>query len=90
MNMFPQVECQPINVDGMTELENHHFRGTWVAQSAKRPTLNFGSGHDLTVHRFKPRIGLWAESMEPAWDSLPLCAHPMFVRACVLSLSQNK
>ena len=25
------------------------FRGTWVAQSAERPTLDFGSGHDPTV-----------------------------------------
>ena len=23
--------------------------GAWVAQSVKRPTLDFGSGHDLTV-----------------------------------------
>ena len=25
--------------------------GTWVAQSVKHPTLNFGSGHDLRVMR---------------------------------------
>ena len=28
--------------------------GAWVAQSAKLPTLDFGSGHDLTVHGFEP------------------------------------
>ena len=25
-----------------------------MAQSIKHPTLDFGSGHDLTVHEFKP------------------------------------
>ena len=35
--------------------------GAWVAQSVRRPTLDFGSGHDLTVRGFEP---------EPAWDSL--------------------
>ena len=27
------------------------FRGTWVTQSDKHPTLGFGSGHDLRVVR---------------------------------------
>ena len=26
----------------------------WVALSVKHPTLDFGSGHDLTVHEIKP------------------------------------
>ena len=30
------------------------FKGTWVAQSVKRPTLDFSSGHDLTVMRLSP------------------------------------
>ena len=30
------------------------FRGVWAAQSIKRQTLDFSSGHDLTVHGFKP------------------------------------
>ena len=33
-------------------------QGAWVARSVKRPTLGFGSGHDLTVPEFEPRIGL--------------------------------
>ena len=37
-------------------------RGAWVAQSVKRPTLGFGSGHDLTVREFEPCIGLCADS----------------------------
>ena len=32
--------------------KKEHSRGTWVAQSVKRPTLGFGSGHDLRVHEF--------------------------------------
>ena len=48
--------------------------GTWVAQSIKHPTsaqvMIFCSGHDLTVHGFKPHVGLHANGAEPAWDSL--------------------
>ena len=28
--------------------------GAWVAQSLKHPTLDLGSGHNLTVHEFEP------------------------------------
>ena len=59
--------------------------GTWVAQSVKRATLGFGSGRDLMAHEFEPHIGLHADSMEPAWDSLsPSLSDPP------LSVSQNK
>ena len=40
--------------------------GARVAQSLKRPTLDFSSGHDLTVHEFKLCIGLSAVGAEPA------------------------
>ena len=36
----------------------------------KHPTLDFDSGHDLTVRGIEPHIGLWADSVEPAWDYL--------------------
>ena len=32
--------------------------GAWVAQSVKRLTLDFSSGHDLTVSEFEPYIRL--------------------------------
>ena len=48
------------------------FRGVWVAQSAKHPTLDFGSGHDLIVREFEPHIRLCTDGAEPAWDSLSL------------------
>ena len=35
-------------------------------------TFDFGSGHDLTVGEFESYIGIYADSMEPAWDSLSL------------------
>ena len=44
--------------------------GAWVAQSVKCLTLDFCSGHDLTVHEFEPCIRLYADREEPAWDSL--------------------
>ena len=45
---------------------------------------DLGSGHDLEVRDFEPRIGLCAVSAESACDSLSLCSSPM------LSLSQNQ
>ena len=43
-----------------------------MAQSAKHLTLDFGSGHDLTVCGFEPQARLCADSTEPAWDCHPL------------------
>ena len=56
-----------------------------MAQSVKHSSLDFGSGLDLTVCDFEPRIGLCADSAEAAWNSLSpsLSAPP----ACVLTLS---
>ena len=62
--------------------------GAWVAQSVKRPTLDFGSGHDLTVREKEPHVGLCADGVEPAWDSLSL---PLSLPLpCSYLLSQNK
>ena len=41
----------------------------WLSQLSI-PTSDFGSGHDLAVHELEPHTGLWADSAEPAWDSL--------------------
>ena len=35
-------------------------RHAWVAQLVECPALDFGSGHDLTVREFEPRVGLHA------------------------------
>ena len=50
---------------------------------------DFGSGHDLTVLEFEPRIRLCADSSEPGayfrfWVSVSLCPSP----ALTLSLSK--
>ena len=44
--------------------------GAWVAHLVERPPLDFGAGRDFTVCDFESRIGLCADSTEPAWDSL--------------------
>ena len=36
----------------------------------KRPTLDFGPGRDLSVCEMEPHVGLHADSVKPAWDSL--------------------
>ena len=41
-----------------------------MAQLVKHPTIDFRSGCDVTVGEMEPRVGLCADSMEPAWDSL--------------------
>ena len=73
----------------LAQIERLVHRGAWVARSVKRPTLGFGSGHDVTVHEFGPRIRPCAGSMEPAWDCLSptLSASPP-ARAVSVSLKQ--
>ena len=60
-----------------------------MAQSAEHLALDFGSGYDLTVCGLKPHIGLYAGSVEPAWDSLSpnLSAPPPLICSISLSLS---
>ena len=71
-------------------LTERGFRGTWLAQSVEHPTLDFGSGHDLTVHEFKPRVRLCADSTEPAWDSWsPSLSAPPPLMLC-LKLKKKK
>ena len=53
------------------------MRGACVAELVERLTLDFGSGHDLTVHGFEPRLGLQADSVELAWDSVSLLSLPL-------------
>ena len=64
------------------------FGGAWLAQLVKHLTLDLSSGHHLTVRGMETRVGLCADSVEPAWDSLSLYPCPFPAR--VLSLSQNK
>ena len=68
----------------MRELKQGEDRGAWVDQSVELPTLNFGSGHNLTVHEFEPLFRYHAVSTY--WGSLsPFVSAPS--PACILSLS---
>ena len=54
--------------------------GTWgsrVAQLVKRPTLDFGPGHDLEVCKIESCVGLCADGVEPAWDLSPPLSLPL-------------
>ena len=64
-------------------------RDAWPTQSVKHLTLDFSSGHDLMVCEFKPRIGLFADSVETARDSLSPSPLSLTLLHCLL-LSQNK
>ena len=59
-------------------LKDQTVGATRWAPLIEGPTPDFGSGHDLVVREFKPRIRLHADDAEPAWDSLPpfLCPPP--------------
>ena len=61
-----------------------------MAQLVKGPNLDFSHGHDLVVHGFKPHIGLCADSVEPAWDSLSLPAPPPLVLSLALKINKHK
>ena len=43
-----------------------------MTQLVKGLTPDFGSGHDLMVREFEPGVGLPADGVWPAWDSLSL------------------
>ena len=67
-----------------------------MAQLVKSPTLDFCSGHDLTVPGWRPTSGSEL-GFEPAWDSLSpslssLSAPPPLacMYACSLSKEINK
>ena len=60
-----------------------------MAQSVKHPTLDFGSGHDLTVGKTEHCVWFCTDSVEPAWVSLSLSL-PLSLIMLSLALSQNK
>ena len=61
----------------------------WVAQSVKHPTLDFSSGHDLTVQELQPHIGLCADSAQSLLGvlSLHLSVPLPRLHVCALSVS---
>ena len=65
----PNVQVLPILVKNVIIQPLKLLMRRLVAQSVKRPTLGFGSGHDLTVRGTE---SVSAVSAEPALDSLSL------------------
>ena len=65
-------------------------QGSWVAQLVERLTLDLGSGHDLPVCEFEPHIRLYADSAQPACDSVSPSLSLPLPRLLSISLSQNK
>ena len=63
--MHASVECY-------VAVKKNEGVGAPRAQLTEGPTLDFSSGHDLTVREFESRVGLCADSSEPAWGSFPL------------------
>lgn len=63
-----------------------------MAQMVKHPSLSISSGHDLTVHVIKLYVGLCANSMEPAGDSLSpsLSAPPALESTLSLKINNKK
>ena len=74
--------------------------GAWVPQLVKRQTLDFGSGHDLTVCKFEPHVMISHFEFEPrvglctnAQSLLGILSLPVSLSLplpCSHSLSQNK
>ena len=65
-------------------------RGAWVARSVMCLTLDFGSGHDLSVCEFEP----WLGSGLVAWSLLgilfpPLSAPPLLTLPLSLKIKIN-
>ena len=85
---FASVLCSTSIVGSLMLHQNHlHSWGAWVAQSVKRLTLGFGSGHDLTVCGVEPCVWLCVFTAEPTWDSLSLSLSKkitFFKKSCVL------
>ena len=63
------------------------YMDAWVAQSVTRPTLDLGPGHDLT----EPASGSVLTLGSLLWSLSRSSPSPLrLMRACTLSLSQNK
>ena len=73
-------------MNGNSLYKQKFSRGTWGAQLVKHLTLDFGSGQNFRVRGIEPCVGLCTDSVEPAWDSLPLSPPPLCAQVC----SQNK
>ena len=70
---------------GIPLCQSAYFVGAWVARSVLSPTLDFGSGHDLTVCGTEPHVG----SVLTARGLLGLLSLP-HPHSCTLLLQKQK
>ena len=57
-----RINIMRIQISEESPLRNKDHGSTCVAQLVKNPSLGSGSGHNLTVREFEPRIRLYADS----------------------------
>ena len=72
----------------MRAFKIYSLRGAWVTRLFRRSTLDFSSGHDLAVRKFKPCIGLCTYNVESLHGILSFTL--LLPTPFSLSLSQNK
>ena len=59
-----------------------------MVQLVKCPSLDLGSGHDLTFGEFESHVWLCTVRKEPAWDSVCLSLSAPTLLALSLALSK--
>ena len=84
------LRCTPETNVTRCSLEKQGRLGGSVGYAVKRLTLDFGSGHELTVHEIEPHVGLCAECGACLGFSLSLSlsAPPLLMHTHTLSLSK--
>ena len=65
-------------------------KSSFWGQLVKCLTLDLGSSHSLMVGEIEPQVGLCADSMEPAWDSLSPSLPDPLLNTLSFSLKINK
>ena len=60
-----------------------------MAQLVKLLTLDFSSGHGLMVCETEPHVGLCADSIGPAWDSLSPSLSLPHAHMCARTVSHS-
>ena len=65
------------------------MRGFWVAQLVKHLILRSWLRSWSCGHEMEPHMGLCADSVKPAWDSLPLSAPALLLLTFPLKINKT-
>ena len=71
------------SLNSISEKKERRKRNSCVGQSCKFLTVDFASGHDLTVCDIETHVGLCTDRTEPAWDLLSPSLFLPFSHMCV-------